>query len=505
MNWSPLFFIFGAVVVHLSYVHAQPLAYFRDTTGASGLYDPRRLKKYGGPTVVDLDRDGYPDLLFNHHDSVASQLFWNNRDGTFSQSTWKLWHDIHGINPFPVSPWTKNMRFTLSVGGNYGRNPSSPYMYEVDAATRNVRLVTAEAGISLRGGRGRTALYLDFSNRAHTLWPDVLFINAKALKGSNQYAYEQSKAGVFRLKNIRGPFQFTEEQFGTVTDIDGDGIMEVLTYWTLRVWKITRPFTLKEITKNVLPSETPYRGVAAIAEIDFDNDGDFDLYIARSRIGWWMPQGPYHDILLENRNGRYVDVSVQARIPRNTESRGVTAGDFNNDGFVDLHVTVYNSFDIMLLNRGDGTFRSVSQPINRPGNTRGDHAVAFDYDRDGRLDLVSSQGDHNDVKLGGSYRLFKNVSPMNNKRNFLIVRVGNPWNRGCTPLHAEVLVISGGLRMKRRVGSPGTAVSNSYLEILHFGLGSRRWVNNIYVRYTCGFVLSKKNVGAGNTVNLGWV
>ncbi|PXF40400.1 hypothetical protein BWQ96_09892 [Gracilariopsis chorda] len=486
--------------------HAQTLAYFRDSTFGAGLYDARRLKKYGGPTVVDLDRDGYPDLLFNHHDSVPSQLFWNNGDGTFSRSSWQMWHDIHGINAFPISPWTRNMRFTLSAGGNFGRNPSSPLMYEVNAATRNVRLVSAQAGVTRRGGRGRTAVYMDLSKRAHLYWPDVLFINAAALKGSSQFAYEQTKSGRFTLRGVGGSFQSTPEQLGTVTDLEDDLQMEVLTYWTLRVWRVTRAFTLTEISKQVLPRGLAYRGVAAVAELDFDNDGDFDLYVARSRIGWWLPDVAYDDYLLENRGGYYVDVSAKARIPRGTQSRGVTTGDFNNDGFIDLHVTQYNDYDILLLNRGDGTFRRVSQPISRPGNTRGDHSVAFDYDMDGRIDIISSQGDHNNVKLGGSYRLFQNITPPSKKqRNYLLVRVGNPWNRSCTPLHAVVMVQAGKLRMKRRVGSPGTAVSNSYLETVHFGLGKRRRADRIFVKYSSGYVIVLKNVAAGRTVNIGWV
>ncbi|CAN8064413.1 unnamed protein product [Agarophyton chilense] len=478
---------------------------FRDVTAAARIDTSfGRAKKYGSPAVVDLDRDGHPDLLFCHHDTTFTELYFNNADGTFTKPHWGIYHDSHGFSAFPVSPWQKTMRFTLSVGGNWGRDPAHPLMFQVNPNDRSITQVTQQAAITAFGGRGRTAVYLDLSMGAHPYWPDAIYTNGLALSGPSQFAYENVGRLQFAPRNLSGDYHWSVNALATVTDVDNDGTMELIAYWDLKFYKITAPFTLTEITDTVLPPHLTglaRKGVLAVAEIDFDNDGDFDLYLARTRVGRWMPDIVYEDILLENRNGRYVDVSERARIPRGLASRGVSVGDFNNDGWMDLQVTQFEGDDVLLLNNGDGTFTAFNGLTSHAPSTRGDHAVAVDYDMDGNVDLVMSEGHQDDVNLGGTFKIFRNE--MSNNGNYIHVRVGNPWDRSCTPLNAVVHVRAGDLRMWRRVGSPGDSVSHSYLETLHFGLGQRTVIDSIFVKYTNGYVVMRRNVSHGQTVVLG--
>lgn len=155
--------------------------------------------------------------------------------------------------------------------------------------------------------------------------------------------------------------------YGTAVDIDGDGRMELVTWHTLRVHRVTGSYTMKDVSDIVLPSGIDRRGVISVVEFDYDNDGRMDLYVTRSAtndIDWLLGSiGPdANDYLLRNiaddtgMGGRLVDVSVSAGIPCGGSSRGVTTADFNNDGFVDLLVTQYTGQDWLLLNNGDGTF-----------------------------------------------------------------------------------------------------------------------------------------------------
>jgi hypothetical protein len=67
-------------------------------------------------------------------------------------------------------------------------------------------------------------------------------------------------------------------------------------------------------------------------------------------------------------------------------SIGVAAGDYDNDGFVDLQVVGFGR-DSMYRNNGDGTFTDVTDKAGT-GDTRYNAAAAFvDYDHDGHLDL----------------------------------------------------------------------------------------------------------------------
>ncbi|PXF44365.1 hypothetical protein BWQ96_05885 [Gracilariopsis chorda] len=479
---------------------------FQDVTLAANLRaDNSTLKLYGGPTVVDIDRDGFVDLILCYHDTYFVRLYFNNGNGTFSSSKWAPWYDTHGISATPISPYTTNMRFSLSVGGNWGLNPRSPYLFEVDSTTRQVRNVTNEAGVYHMVGSGRTALYTDLSMGANVAYPDVLFLNAPRRDPSvpHHFAYENVNGTHYTLRQLDDEFALHKSSHGTVTDVDNDGVMEIVTYWTLHVWKLVAPFKFEDISDVVLPAGLDRRACVAVAEIDFDNDGDFDLYVARRTMPWHK-EAAFDDYLLENRNGTYVEVGAQAGVPRNTASRGVTVGDFNNDGLMDVFVVQHKSGDIFLMNNGNGTFSVVRDVIKREEGDVGDHAVAVDYDMDGRVDLMYGAGDHD--KAVGRYRILKNGMAMNEStpNRYLHVRVKNAREGGCTPLDAVVEVhLRDGSVMRRRVGSPGDAVAHSYLETLHFGLRAFHSARKVVVTYASGFVDELRDVRAGHVASVG--
>jgi len=97
-----------------------------------------------------------------------------------------------------------------------------------------------------------------------------------------------------------------------------------------------------------------------VAILDYDNDGWPDIYFTQC-CEW--PVDLENDALLDrlyrNRgNGRFEDVTAQAGIRENGYSQGVTAGDFDNDGFIDLYVANVGQ-NRLWHNNGDGTFSRV--------------------------------------------------------------------------------------------------------------------------------------------------
>ena len=80
---------------------------------------------------------------------------------------------------------------------------------------------------------------------------------------------------------------------------------------------------------------------------------------------------------------------------------GVAAGDYNNDGLVDLFVTNSNGLNALYRNHGDGTFTDLAVAAGVAGPLRSAHGAGWaDYDNDGDLDLF--------VAAYGSSRLFRN-------------------------------------------------------------------------------------------------
>jgi hypothetical protein len=66
---------------------------------------------------------------------------------------------------------------------------------------------------------------------------------------------------------------------------------------------------------------------------------------------------------------------------------GAAAGDYDNDGRVDLYVTAYGG-NVLYRNRGDGSFEDVTKAAGVAGGGWSTSAAWVDYDQDGRLDLI---------------------------------------------------------------------------------------------------------------------
>src|SRR5262249_45492233 len=81
----------------------------------------------------------------------------------------------------------------------------------------------------------------------------------------------------------------------------------------------------------------------------------------------------------------FTDVTATSKIDFQGYGMGVATGDYNNDGFEDLLITGYDS-RALYRNNGNGTFSQVDFP--QPSGVCSTSASFFDYDRDGRLDLI---------------------------------------------------------------------------------------------------------------------
>ena len=125
------------------------------------------------------------------------------------------------------------------------------------------------------------------------------------------------------------------------------------------------------------------------ALFDYDNDGWLDILVLTGRRIDSTPEDAIIRLYRNNRDGTFVDVTQKAGLGRRSVwACGVTAGDYNNDGFEDLFITCWGQ-NILLRNNGDGTFSDVTEHAGllHPGNRYGTGCTWIDYDRDGKLDL----------------------------------------------------------------------------------------------------------------------
>jgi len=127
------------------------------------------------------------------------------------------------------------------------------------------------------------------------------------------------------------------------------------------------------------------------ALFDMDTDGDLDLYLVQAgRID--DPEDREPNRLFENEGpveaGRFRDVTEGSGADDRGYGMGVAAGDFDDDGQVDLYVTNVEE-NVLLQNRSEGRFSNVTARAGVGDPVWTASAGFFDYDADGDLDLYA--------------------------------------------------------------------------------------------------------------------
>lgn len=121
--------------------------------------------------------------------------------------------------------------------------------------------------------------------------------------------------------------------------------------------------------------------------LDYDQDGDQDIY-----LGTYGSSDP--NALLRNDGSSFTDVTAAAGVVFGGSTTGITVGDYNNDGYLDLYLANYSSPGCKLFeNDGDGTFTDVTAAAGVTGQTDTRTSAFTDYNNDGWLDIFSSHHD----------------------------------------------------------------------------------------------------------------
>jgi enediyne biosynthesis protein E4 len=285
---------------------------------------------------------------------------------------------------------------------------------------------------------------------------------------------------------------------------------------------IDLPFTNLTSISGIADSSEYWDCVSAA---DYDNDGDIDLLISAE---------PWNKLYNNNGNGYFSDASDSANIniPTNgdTTGYGITWGDYNNDGWLDVYISCWHEQNGRLYkNNGNGTFTDVTHSMN-VGHEVWSHSVSFgDFNNDGWLDLYSvsasygnklyknnqgvsfteigdsagvgdyhwgcglSIGDINrdgrlDIIVGHyadgadnptKVSLYRNITQNNN--NWVIIKInGFPPNPDA--IGARVRVVAGGISQIREV-SGGSGFGSQNMLPLHFGLGSATIIDSVIITY----------------------
>lgn len=273
------FGVFATQLVAMETAAANPLR-FVDITDLSGITTTDTWK-YGGPSLADFDGDGDYDVIVNHHDQAPAQLFWSNGDGTFTEHSTPIarW-DVHGFAPGDYDQ-DGDVDLIYALGGGNGTSPRPPRLLQND--DEDFQDVTEGAGLAGLGARGRSPRWIDMDLDGDL---DLLQINAAQASGESgprNLVHENLGDGTFAHHPSSGIEQIEAERV-LVTDFNNDGVLDLVTFPPLGFWQGNGDLSFTEKTWDMLPNGFDQRGnVMAAAHLDYDNDGDFDYYVARGK------------------------------------------------------------------------------------------------------------------------------------------------------------------------------------------------------------------------------
>ncbi len=120
--------------------------------------------------------------------------------------------------------------------------------------------------------------------------------------------------------------------------------------------------------------------------LDYEGDGRADIFVPDN--GSEGGASLYHNL----GNGKFEDVTKEAGLDPSWHGVGCTAGDFDNDGAVDLAIST-NSRVILLHNEKKGTFKDVTLAAGIKSGSLNSGLTFIDYDHDGDLDLYVARQD----------------------------------------------------------------------------------------------------------------
>jgi hypothetical protein len=360
---------------------------FTDVTDQAGVGDTGHGL---GVVVGDYDNDGDPDLYLNNFG--PNVLYRNRGDGTFEDVTIKagvangdrvgagvcfLDYDADGYLDLYVSNYLK-FSFDLHVPQTDQGVPvyPSPLMYQPDPDTlyRNrgdgtFEDVSAECGIAQFAGTGMGMVCLDYDDDGDT---DVIVGN----DAMQNYLFENDGSGRFEEAGLLAGLAFDLAGIpqGTMGvecgDYDNDGGLDIFT----TSYQAQPPVLYRYAGDKFFEDVTVVAGVGTralpnvnwgIGMVDFDNDGDRDLFMAcghlQDNISQIDDTASYGvpNILLQNAgNGSFRDVSADSGSGMSAaySSRGAGFDDLDNDGDVDA--VILNARALPTLMRNDTRNRS---------------------------------------------------------------------------------------------------------------------------------------------------
>lgn len=253
--------------------------------------------------------------------------------------------------------------------------------------------------------------------------------------------------------------------------------------------------------------------------IDYDGDGDIDLFVAKCGCD------PTDLLMRNNGDGTFTNVAPELGLADGHQSWSSAWGDFDNDGDMDVLIGSSSSgYHKLMRNNGNGTFSNVT--ANSGFDLLNGQSIEWathDFNNDGYLDIIGAGS----IMYGNGAMLFTRTTGMPganaigdlNSDGFLDIASfsgammnsgnGNKWLKVNTigtvsnrnGIGARVRITSA-LGSQIRDIKSGDAFSTMSSMTAHFGLGQDNTVAEVEVRWPSGIITTLTDVPANSTLNI---
>ncbi len=461
----------------------------------------------GGIAAADYDNDGFVDVFVPNAEGVPDQLYHNLGNGSFEElaanvglaslenNRGALWFDYNGDH-----------RLDLVVSGDCHTRPwsSDPCAHPVNlrlyrqSITGAFEDVTVDAGLDLSWGSG-----FPISHHSGLAAGDIdndgyldLFVCATFTRA---YMYLNNTDGTFTYVTYSSGISYESVwyQQPVMFDFNRDGWTDIY----VAVDGGARNFLWVNQGNGTFVDMAPGAGADSasndmgIALGDYDNDGDIDVFVTE------ITTSKYYNVFYRNDSVgpdlSFTDIAQALGVESGGWGWGTIFLDCDNDTLLDLAMT--NGEDggpwdtdqsKFWLNQGGDpiTYLDVSDQVQFNDTYIAASLIAFDFDRDGDLDMMQSTYD-------GPLRLLENQPDPEAKANhYLVVR---PRMTG--PNHyaigSVIRVTVGSTTMMRPIVAGISYLGQEPAEAF-FGLGDASVVDQVTIEWPDGLETTLTNVPA---------
>ena len=460
---------------------AYPQTFTRITDPTNPIVTDAGPGGYTGASWVDFDGDGDLDLFVGN-----TKLYRNDGNETFVKVTTTLGSG-QGVVTGNGSSWAD---YDNDGDIDVYISSSMSFLYRNEGDGSFTKITAGEIGDGF-ANRGWSCSWADFNNDGYVdlaITHPAGFVSP-ANNPTLNHVYLNEGPPNFTFRRLTGVLSQGLQAYtvGTWSDFDQDGDMDYFIGSGPANGTTARDFlfrnlltesgsaTFERITTGLIATETQDGQVWNW--IDFDNDGDLDAYLTN----WGGTFGGLQNRLYVNDNGVFSRPAAGPISSDRQISLSSVWDDFDNDGDLDCFVANDNGqTDRYYSNNGDGTFSSLTNTGATLSLThRG--ASAGDFDDDGDLDLIM-------VGPGTSMALFRNDT--DNGNHWISVKgVGTTSNTAGigAKVRVRAVVNSEVVWQLREISAQNNFNGQNSLRA-HFGLGDAATVDSIRIEWPSGMV-----------------